>query len=70
MKIISNLATNLKNLREARGYSQEDLAHKSGLHRTYISGIERKRRNPTISIIQDLALALEVDPCELIKTKK
>ena len=69
MKIINNLATNLKNLREAKGYSQEDLAHKSGLHRTYISGIERKRRNPTISIIQALALALEVDPCELIKGK-
>jgi transcriptional regulator with XRE-family HTH domain len=70
MKIIDNLATNLKLLRETNGYSQEDLAHKSGLHRTYISGIERKRRNPTVSIIQELALALEVSPCELIKDKK
>ena len=70
MKIIDNLATNLKLLRETKGYSQEDLAHKSGLHRTYISGIERKRKNPTVSIIQELALSLEVSPCELIKDKK
>ncbi len=44
----------------ARGWSQEVLAELSGLHRSYISGIERTRRNVSLDNIEKIALALEV----------
>ena len=47
-------------LRRAKGWSQEDLAHESGLHRTYVSGVERGVRNPTLSVLDKIARALEV----------
>lgn len=61
---------NLKYYRDLRGYSQEKLADKSNLHRTYISLIERNKRNITIKNIEKLALALEVEPYELLKRKE
>lgn len=47
--------------RELVRLSQEDLAGRAGLDRTYVSGIERGRRNPTLKILQQLADALGVD---------
>lgn len=47
--------------------SQEEFAFESGLHRTYISGIERGARNPTVLVIQKLAVALDVAPATLLK---
>jgi len=52
---------NVRQAREKRGWSQDSLSEKSGLHRTYISGIERGVRNPTIEIVQQIAMALNVD---------
>jgi transcriptional regulator with XRE-family HTH domain len=52
----------VRKFRNSRGWSQEDLAEFSGLHRTYISGIERGVRNPSLSIIVQIATALEVHP--------
>ena len=57
-------------LREAKDWSQEDLADASRLHRTYISGIERGTRNPTLTVIWQLADALEVSPSELFGEEK
>lgn len=54
------LALNLRKLRQARGLSQEAFADEAGLHRTYISDIERGARNPTISVVDKIAIALEV----------
>jgi len=54
------LGLNLKKLREERGYSQESFADHCGLHRTYISGIERGVRNPTVVILDKIARALKV----------
>lgn len=55
-----NLAKNIRFLREKKSLSQEDLAHKSGIHVTYLSGLECGRRNPTVKILERLALALDV----------
>lgn len=52
------LAVNMKRLRKEQGWSQEDLAHAADLDRTYISGIERVVRNPTITVVQRVATAL------------
>lgn len=66
MDIRGRLARNLKRLRSEKGWSQEDLAASTGLDRTYISGIERKVRNPTIEILERLAKALKVGASDLI----
>ena len=63
------LAFNLKTLRQAIGISQEELADRAGLHRTYISSIERGMRNVSLENIFQLASALEVDPRELLAPK-
>jgi transcriptional regulator with XRE-family HTH domain len=54
------LARNLRKLRQAKGVSQETFADEAGLHRTYISDLERGARNPSITIIEKLARALDV----------
>lgn len=59
-------AANLRRIRQASGISQEELAHRAGLHRTYVSSVERGRRNLTIDNIFALAAALAVDPRELL----
>lgn len=59
----------LRDLRQERGWSsQEDFAHHVGLDRTYISGLERGRRNPTLDVIVKLAHGLDVTPSELLAT--
>jgi transcriptional regulator with XRE-family HTH domain len=56
----------LRQLREAKGLSQEQLAFEANLHRTYVSGIERGIRNPTVVILDRLAAALDVPVVELL----
>ena len=58
MDVRERLAVNMKRLRKERGWSQEALADAAELDRTYISGIERVVKNPTISVVAKLALAL------------
>jgi transcriptional regulator with XRE-family HTH domain len=60
-------ARNLKRLRTAAGLSQEELADRAGLHRTYISSIERAQRNISLENIFLLAKALGARPGELLK---
>lgn len=60
------LAMNLRKLRQARGLSQEAFAEEAGLHRTYISDIERGARNPTITVVDKLAAALRVPLGDLL----
>lgn len=58
---------NLKRCRETAGLTQEDLAHRSGLHPTYISLLERGKRNPGYGITVKLIGALGIEPDELYK---
>lgn len=53
---------NVRQLRQQRGWSQEDLAFEADLDRTYVSGVERGVRNPTVVVIARLAAALKVAP--------
>lgn len=55
----------VRELRRRRGWSQESFALQVGMDRTYVSGIERGRRNPTLDIIAKLAAGLEVDLVDL-----
>jgi transcriptional regulator with XRE-family HTH domain len=50
----------LRRLRLEKGWSQEDYADRAGIHRTYVSDIERGARNPTITVVEKLAKPLEV----------
>jgi transcriptional regulator with XRE-family HTH domain len=54
----------LRELRRERGLSQEELAFRSGLHRTYVSSAERGERNVSLVNIERLARALEIDVCD------
>ncbi|MGP5086917.1 helix-turn-helix domain-containing protein [Brachybacterium tyrofermentans] len=57
----------LRDLRREHGWaSQEAFAHHVGLDRTYISGLERGSRNPTLDVIVKLAHGLDVTPSELL----
>lgn len=58
---------NLRQLRHTHGWkSQETFANHVGLDRTYVSGLERGRRNPTLDVIVKLARGLNVPPAELL----
>jgi transcriptional regulator with XRE-family HTH domain len=61
------LAGNLRNLRTSIGVSQEELAHRCGLHRTYIGAIERGERNVTLNTVTRVAEGLGVNPLELLR---
>lgn len=53
--------------RQRLGLSQDELAHKAGLHRTYIGAIERNERNITLRTLARLAAALQCQPKELLE---
>jgi transcriptional regulator with XRE-family HTH domain len=64
--IRSRLGKNVRRLREAKGWSQEAFADEAGIHRTYVSDIERGARNPTVVVVERLALPLGVKPGSLL----
>lgn len=71
MDILDVFANNLKMYRTKKELSQEELAFRAELHRTYISAVERKKKNISIRNIEKIAKALEIEPYKLlIKEKK
>lgn len=66
MEIRQRLACNLRRLRAEKGWSQEAFAFEAGIHRTYISDLERGSRNPSLTVLERLADPLGVTAAELI----
>lgn len=58
---------NVRNLRLARGLTQERLAHASGIDTRYLGGIERGQENPSIAVLGRIATSLDVHPAELLR---
>ncbi len=69
-QILIQVGKRIRALREAKGFSQEALAEKSGLHRTYIGGVERGLRNASLKSISRMAKALGVGVGQLFIGEK
>ncbi len=67
MDIQRRVGNNVRKFRKEKGLSQETLAFDCGLHRTYISGVERGIRNPTVKILAQIAKALGIPPSRLLE---
>lgn len=68
-RILKIIGRNVRRYRKQRGLTQEKLAERSGLHRTYVGAVERGERNISAKNIAHLAQALEVEPYSLLKAK-
>ena len=62
-----NFGDRVREIRKKKGLSQEELAYKADLHRTYIGMIERAEKNITLINIEKIANALEIEIADLIK---
>ena len=69
MNIREIFASNLRALRQARGLSQEELAHRADIHRTYVSSLERCQYSATIDMVDSLASILGVQAADLLKAE-
>lgn len=70
MNLVRHFGAAVRRHRELMRLSQEELADRAGLDRTYVSGIERGRRNPTLLIVQRLSDALGSDVDVLFSTAR
>jgi transcriptional regulator with XRE-family HTH domain len=64
--IITVVAQNVRTLRRAAGWSQEELAYEANVDRTYVSQVERRQRNLTIVVLARLAKALGTTADQLL----
>ena len=64
---VQNVAAIVRQLRKARGWSQEEFAARCNLHRTYVGAIERAEENLTLRTLDKLAKALQVRPAQLLE---
>lgn len=67
MDIKTKIGLRIKTLRNEQNISQEELAHRAGIDRSYISDIEKGNRNISIIIVEKLAKALEIEVFEIFK---
>jgi len=66
-EILIKFGERVRKIRKEKGLSQEQLAFKADLHRTYIGMIERAEKNITLINIQKIAKALEISEYQLLK---
>jgi transcriptional regulator with XRE-family HTH domain len=68
MDLKKAMATNVRRTRRAREMTQEELADRAGLSARHLGSIERAAVSASVTVSGRLAEALDVDPCELIRT--
>jgi transcriptional regulator with XRE-family HTH domain len=68
MDLVELLGKNVRHYRQLRGMTQEELAHSADMKRTYVSDMERGKRNPSVRALGRLAEALTVEPMELLRS--
>jgi transcriptional regulator with XRE-family HTH domain len=66
MDIRRRVGQNVRKFRQLKGWSQEEFADECGIHRTYVSGVERGIRNPTVTVLHKIAKALKVSAGQLL----
>ena len=67
MEICALVGLNVRRYRLAASMTQEELAFRAGMDRTYLSDIERGRRNPTLLTMQDVAIPLNLRVVDLLE---
>jgi len=67
MKLKKIFSNNVRKYRIKQNMSQEELAEKAGLHRTYIGSVERGERNITINVMEKICIALGMSIIDLFK---
>jgi transcriptional regulator with XRE-family HTH domain len=70
MDVRERVGLNLQRLRREKGLSQEELADLAGIHQTYLSGVERGKRNPTVTVLHRIAEALGADIEDLVSRRR
>lgn len=68
MDVVALFGKNVRRLRDREGLSQEELAFRTGMKRSYLSDLERGTRNPTVRALGRLADALSVAPSRLLES--
>lgn len=66
MDVVQLLGENVRHYRKLKGMTQEQLALETEMERSYVSDLERGTRNPSVRALGRLALALEVEPHQLL----
>lgn len=66
MDVRQQLGKRVQALRQAKGWSQDEFADRADIHRTYVSGVERGVRNPTVTVLEKLAHGLETTISDLM----
>lgn len=70
MDVVGLMGRNVRKHRKRLGLSQEELGFRAELKRSYVSELERGRRNPTVQALGRLASALGVEPAELLRADR
>lgn len=69
MDVRVRIGMNVQKARQEKALSQEELAHLADMHQTYLSGVERGKRNPSILVLSRIATALDLDLEDLVKRR-
>ena len=67
MDVVKLMGRNVRAIRRERGLTQEELAHRAEMERSYVSDLERGTRNPSVRALARLADALGVEPAALLR---
>ena len=67
MDVVAQLAKNMRRVRNDLGLSQEEVAFRAGMKRSYLTDLEGSKRNPTVRALGRLAEALGVTPASLLE---